>query len=154
MTRAAGSVAFGVVTAVVGGAVAAVGAAGLLTPTIGGLAIGLGAVVVVAELAGLSRFSPTVSLVVGGVAAGIVVVAVEGVVEVGLPAVVVGAGFGLLLSSWWRYAEHVIAVEGPHRAVAAVAARWWLPARDLTLALSGRPLREQPALPPSAARRR
>jgi len=148
MKRAAGSVAFGVVTAAVGGACAAVGAAGLLTPGIGGFAIGLGAVVVVAELAALSRLSPTVSLVVGGVAAGVVVVAVEGVVEVGLPTVVVGAGLGLVLSSWWRYAEHVIAVEGPHRVAAAIAARWWVPARDLTLALSGRPLREQPALPP------
>lgn len=154
MQRAAGSVVFGVVTAVVGVACAAAGAAGVLSPTVGGVAVGAGVVVAVAELAALSKLPSTAALIVAGVAAGVVVVAVEGVVDVGLPAVVVGAGLGLLLSSWWRYAEHVIAVEGPTRTLAAVLARWWLPARDLTLVLSGRPLRQpQPVLSSAPGRR-
>ena len=151
--RAAGAVSFGVVVAVVAAAIGVVAGAGLFTPLVGGVALGAAVVVVVAELAQLARLAATLGLIAAGVAAVVVVVAVEGIVEVSLPAVVGGAGLGLLLSSWWRYAEHVIAVEGPKQALAAIAARWWLPARDLTLALSGRPLR-QPALLASTTPRR
>jgi hypothetical protein len=125
-----------------------------MVPVASALAIGAGVVLATVELATLSRVPPTASIVVGGVAAAVVVAFVEGIVEAPLPAVVAGAAIAVLLSSWWRYAEHVIAVEGPTRVPAALVARFWVPARDLGLALSGQPLRQPTSLPPSSPSRR
>jgi hypothetical protein len=152
--RAAGAIAFGAITSVVGLALAVGGLVGVMVPVASALAIGAGTVLATAELATLSRVPPSASLVIGGVAAGVVVAFVEGIVEAPLPAVVAGAAIAVLLSSWWRYGEHVIAVEGPTRVPAALAARFWVPARDLALALAGQPLRQRPALPPSSPSRR
>ena len=163
--RAAGAIVFGAVTSVAGLALTVSGLVGVMVPVGAALAIGAGVVLTTVELATLSRVPPTASIVVGGVAAALVVAFVEGIVEAPLPAVVAGAAIAVLVSSWWRYAEHVIAVEGPTRLPAALLARWWVPARDLALALSGQPLRhvslgpsvgaeQRSALPPSSPSRR
>lgn len=152
--RAAGAIVFGTTMSVVGLALAVCGLVGVMVPVASALAIGAGVVLATVELATLSRVPPTASLVVGGVAAAVVVAFIEGIVEAPLPAVVAGAAIAVLLSSWWRYAEHVIAVEGPTRLPAAFAARFWVPARDLALALSGQPLRQPASLPPSSPSRR
>ncbi|HEY1100989.1 MAG TPA: hypothetical protein VGF99_18770, partial [Myxococcota bacterium] len=132
--------------------VVAVGA-GLVLPAVGGAVLGAGVVVGVAELANVARLRPAICFGIAGIAAAVVVAFVEGVADVSLPAVVGGAALGALLSAWWRYAEHVIVVEGPHTALPAIAARFWLPARDLSLALSGRPLTEPTPVLPAARRR-
>lgn len=152
--RAAGAIVFGAIASVVGLALAVGGLVGVMVPVASALAIGAGVVLATAELATLSRVPPAASIVLGGVSAAVVVAFVEGIVEAPLPAVVAGAAIAVLLSSWWRYAEHVIAVEGPTRVPSALVARFWVPARDLALALSGQPLRQPTPLPPSSPSRR
>lgn len=151
--RAAGAIVFGAIMSLVGLALAVSGLVGVMVPVASALAMGAGVVLATVELATLSRVPPTASIIIGGVAAGVVVAFVEGIVEAPLPAVVAGAAIAVLLSSWWRYAEHVIAVEGPTHVPAALAARFWVPARDLALALSGQPLRQPGRLPPSSPSR-
>lgn len=152
--RATGTMVFGVTASVLGLGLAVAGLVGVMVPAASAIAIGAGVVLATAEVATLSRLPPTASIVLGGVAAAVVVSFVEGIVEAPLAGVVAGAAIAVFLSSWWRYGEHVIAVEGPHRLPAALAARFWVPARDLALALSGQPLRQPTALPPSSPSRR
>lgn len=142
-----GQLPFSLGAAVVGVGAAVVAMAGLVPPVMGGALVGAGVALALAELAAVSRLSPTAGLLVGGVGAGVVVIVADGVVDLSLPGLVAGAAGGLVLSGAARYAEHVIAGEGPAGVFAAVLSRLTIPVRDLALALGVQPLR-QPALPP------
>lgn len=152
MRAVVGQLPFSLGGAIVGAAGVVVGLAGLLTPVAAGLVVGAGLALAVAELCTLGRLSPGVGLVAGGVAVGVVVVVADGVVDLSLPGLVGGAAIGLVVSGAARYAEHVIAVEGPGRPGPAVLARLVVPVRDLVLALGGHPLREPAPSPPHRAR--
>jgi hypothetical protein len=151
MRSVVGQLPFSLGGAVIGAAGVVVGLAGLLTPVGAGVVVGAGLALAVAELCALGRLPPTAGLVGGGVAVAAVVVVADGVVDLSLPGLVAGAGLGLVVSGAARYAEHVIAVEGPARPLAAVVARLTIPIRDLALALGGQPLREPAARLPNRA---
>ena len=136
----------------VGGALVTLGGGGLVGPVAAGGALGAGAFVIGAEVLGLVRARRTTvaraaSLAVGGALAAVVVVVADGLVEASLPAVVVGSGLGAIVSGAAMYGEHVVAVEGPGRALPAASARAWLAWRDLFLAFAGPPLQETSAPP-------
>ena len=144
-TRAPGQRLFSLVGAFIGVGLGTVGVASVLSPAAAGVCVGAGVALLLTEVAALSRLPATVGLVLGGLAVGGVVVFADGVVDLSLPGLVVGGALGLLVAGAARYAEHVVAVEGPVQPVAAALARVWLPWRDLFLALGGRPLRQAPA---------
>jgi hypothetical protein len=151
MRPVSGQLPFSLGGAVIGVVGVVVGLAGLMEPLTAGLAVGAGLALALAELCALGRAPPSAGLVAGGVGVAVVVVVADGLVDLSLPGLVGGAGFGLVVSGAARYAEHVIAVEGPARPLAAVGARFVVPFRDLALALGGQPLREPPARPPNRA---
>jgi hypothetical protein len=151
MRAVVGQLPFSLGGAVLGAAAVVVGLAGLVAPLPAGLAVGAGLALALAELCALGRLPPSPGLVAGGVGVGVVVVVADGVVDLSLPGLVCGAALGLVVSGAARYAEHVIAVEGPARPLAAAVARLVVPVRDLVLALAGEPLREPAALPPNRA---
>ena len=138
-TRAPGQRLFSLVGAFIGVGLGTVGVASVLSPAAAGVCVGAGVALLLTEL------PATVGLVLGGLAVGGVVVFADGLVDLSLPGLVVGGALGLLVAGAARYAEHVVAVEGPVQPVAAALARVWLPWRDLFLALGGRPLRQAPA---------
>ena len=146
-----GQLPFSLGGAVIGVAGVVVGLAGLVAPLPAGLAVGAGLALALAELCALGRLPPSAGLVAGGVGVAVVVVVADGLVEISLPGLVGGAGFGLVVCGAARYAEHVIAVEGPAGPLAAVGARLVVPLRDLALALGGQPLREPAAPSPNRA---
>lgn len=146
---------FSLVGAAVGVAMVTVGVASLLSPLLAGCCLGFAMALLACELAAVARVAATPGLLLGGVAVGVVIVFVDGVIDVSLPGVVVGGGLGLVVAGAARYAEHVIVVEGPAGVLQSALARVWVPWRDLFLALGGRSLRQPPVLPtPPASSRR
>ena len=146
---------FSLVGAAVGVGMVTVGVASLLSPVLSGWCLGFGMALLACELAAVAQVAATPGLLLGGVAVGVVIVFIDGVIDVSLPGVVVGGGLGLGVAGAARYAEHVIVVEGPSGAMQSALARVWLPWRDLFLALGGRSLRQAPVLPtPPASSRR
>lgn len=151
-TRAPGQRLFSLVGATVGVGLGTVGVASMLQPAAAAVCVGAGVALLLTEVAALSRLPASAGTLLGGLGVGVVVVLADGVIDLSLPGLVAGGALGLMVAGAARYAEHVIAVEGPKRPAAAALARVWLPWRDLFLALGGRPLRQAPALAPPSAR--
>ena len=148
---APGQLAYSVSACAVAGAFGAVGLAGLLSPVVGGVVVGAAATVLLAEAWAASRGGPFGGLVVGALGVAAVVVLADGLVDLALPAIVGGAAAAQAFVASVRYAEHIIAVEGPRRPLAALLRRFTLPASELFLALGGQPLPgsiEAPSSPP------
>ncbi len=156
MRAAPGQLLYSLTLAVAGIVGVVVGLAGLGGPLVGAVAVGAGLAVAVAELGVLARLKVAASLVAGGAAVATVIVVADGLIELSLPGLVVGAALGLSCAAGARYAEHIIAVEGPHQRGAAVIARWLLPWREVVDVLSGQPRRTpaRPSLPPFRGHRR
>ncbi len=141
MHAAPGQVLYSVTLAIAGVLVVVGGVAGLGGPVVGAVAVGAGLSLAVAELCALARLKVVAGLVAGGAAVATVIVLADGLMELSLPGLVVGAALGLSCAAAARYAEHIIAVEGPHHRGAAVIARWRLPWREVVDVLSGQPRR-------------
>jgi hypothetical protein len=148
MAGVAGQVPYSVSVAAIGGAVASVGLAGLFSPIGGGVAVGAGVVLLLAELVAVARGPKWGGLVAGAVGVSVVVVVADGLVDLSLPALIAGAGGAQVFTAAVRYAEHVIAVEGPKRSLSAVLRRLTLPVHELFLALGGQSLSGSQPLPP------
>ncbi len=133
-----GQLAYGVGAMSIAGAFANVGLAGLLSPGVGGVVVGAAVTVFLAELMALSRGSAVGGVVVGAIGTAAVVIFADGVVELSLAGLVGGAAAAQVFVASVRYAEHVIAVEGPRRPLPAILRRLTLPASELFLALAGR----------------
>ncbi len=155
MRAVAGQLAYSMSLAVAGGAAVVGGVAGVGGPVLAGVVVGAGLSLALSELSALAKLSVVAGLAIGAAAVGGVIVWADGHVELSLPGLVVGAAAGLSFAGASRYAEHVIAVEGPHSAGAALRARVLVPWRDLVRVLSAEPL-ASPSLsahPPKGRRR-